>query len=135
MDVISPERWGRDHYSTLAYLGHVYHRDAGQIERDKMRCKESRRHMKGELARMIPEDGTRYPTRLQNGDELDDHDDYDCAYDLVAGGVLTDVGTGINPQFELTPKGLQVWSYLTRTRKTAGAMDTLTWAEVERAIS
>lgn len=136
MDVISPERWGRDHYSTLAYLGHVYHTHDGQIDRDKMRCKPSRRHMAGPTMAMLiavhPAD-ERYPTTLQGGQTLDDHDDYDCAYDLVAGGMLIDVGTGMHPQFELTPKGLRVWSHLTRTRKTVGAMDTLTWAEVEGA--
>jgi len=127
------EKWGRDHYSTFMYIGHAVHNPAlrGLVEKDKMRVKNSRRHMAGpSMAILMLKDTDRYPTRLQGGEDLHDHDDYDCADDLIAGGMLVETGTGFSRAYDLTPRGLQVWSYMIRTYPTAGSCDSITWREL-----
>lgn len=82
---ISPERWGRDHWSTLLYVDtrivdhhgllHVSQRDspAGPRGVDP--------HMRI---------GNEYPTRLLNPkSDLRGHTDYDCLADAIAAGYLT----------------------------------------------
>ena len=124
---VSPDRWGRDHWSTLSYLGHR-HGDWGDL--DKMRCKPGnpRTGAMGSLVQHLsPKE---YPTRLRDG-SLRGHDDYDCAADLVRAGLLVETGTGANPRFELTNPGAVVWAYVVKTRQTCGAMDSLSLDEVE----
>lgn len=130
--MIEPARWGRDHYSTFAYLGHVVHNPElqGHPDRRKMRCKPGNHKQDGLMALVFRD--AKYPTRLQGGVVLDDHDDWDCAADIVGAGLLVDVGSGMFPCFKLTERGLAVWSYIARTRPTAGSMDSLTWDEVCR---
>lgn len=97
--------FGKDHWSTFAYLETVTVDKHGRIDHDKMRT-HAVRHP-GEMARKSPvtqlvfsEDmGRNYPTRIKasvtpDADgrygalDLNDHDDYDCMADLEAAGLL-----------------------------------------------
>lgn len=123
---VAPEQFGRDHWSTLAYLGHVVHKSGGEPDRNKMRCKPGNPRM-GHIMAMVATGEDKYPTKLQGGAELFDHDDYDCADDLIAAGLMRNEGTGFFPVYDLTPPGLKLWSWLVRNYKSAGAMKAVEW--------
>jgi hypothetical protein len=91
-------RWGRDHWSTLAYVETrtVDHR--GTLNHDQMRV-DVARHPMFASARLHPlASADTYPTRLKSVKpgadgtwgvaELVDHDDYDCLYDAVCLGLV-----------------------------------------------
>jgi hypothetical protein len=91
-DRVPMERWGKDHWSTFAYLEVRIVDHKGRIAHDHMRC-HMRRHpaMHAAKRRAIafgPADGSQYPTKLRDG-ELPDHDDYDCVDDMIAAGLVT----------------------------------------------
>lgn len=86
-DYISIDRWGKDHWSTFAYL-ETRAVDRGLIDNRQMRC-NPRLHR--ELANtgfggVI--DGSKYPTRLRDGSEISNHDDWSCLEDMVAAGLI-----------------------------------------------
>lgn len=84
---VSPARWGKDHWSTLAYLETrtVDHR--GIIKNANMRCNARRHRPFANIAGGHLMDGASYPTRLNDGD-LPNHDDWDCAQDIAAAGYI-----------------------------------------------
>lgn len=59
-----------------------------------------------------PNDGSKYPTILRNGELLEGHDDWDCLDDAVKIGLLEDVGTGLNRTFKLTSEGRRIANLL-----------------------
>ena len=94
---ISPERFGKDHYSTLLYVEGRGVDHGGRLDHDHMRCDLSRHPVVAGAGRVAAAfgkpDGRAYPTMLrETGSEavhLSDHDDYDCLDDLGAAGWLT----------------------------------------------
>ena len=82
-EYISIDRWGKDHWSTLAYLETCAVDNRGLIDNRRMRT-HPRLHRElvgitfGEI-----QDGSQYPTRLREG-ELEKHDDWSCLEDMVA---------------------------------------------------
>ncbi len=84
-DFIQVERFGEDHWSTLAYVETVCVDRGGIIQPEKMRC-NARRHRT--FAHSLCFVSTKeYPTRLRDG-ELPKHDDWDCLQDLAEAGFL-----------------------------------------------
>ena len=100
------EDFGRDHWSAFAYL--------------ETRCVDHRghpdtRHMRADLKRhpgkghLLSNESTRpYPTRLRDGTEVHDHDDWDCVDDLEAVGLVRTKGTGTHPRWALTERGAEM---------------------------
>lgn len=90
-DRVPMERWGRDHWSTLAYLETRIVDYRGKIAHDHMRCHAGRHplmHAAKRRGRLFGSgDGSQYPTRLRDG-ELPNHDDYDCIDDMIAAGLV-----------------------------------------------
>lgn len=96
--------FGKDHWSTFAYVEDATVNNRGLLGHDQLRC-NSRRHpvfMAAKTFRLSDMDASRYPTRLkahtepdQDGGygttDLTDHDDYDCLFDLIAAGLLVPV--------------------------------------------
>lgn len=109
--------WGRDHWSTLAYLETRAVDHNGSIERMHMRCDP---HPHPGLAHIgwRTGHGSKYPTRLREG-ELQDHDDWSCMEDVEHAGLLENIGTGINPVVKLTDYGMIVCNAL-RNHKASG---------------
>ena len=102
-------QFGRDHWSVLAYLETVAVDNMGKIDRRKMRCHAGRHPFLanyGLMGNLM--DGSKYPTRLAGGVEQYDHDDWDCADDLVVAGLLLDVGFTVEPAYELTELGFEI---------------------------
>ena len=68
--------------------------------------------------------GKKYPTRLTGGEELPDHDDWDCCEDLEEAGLLKTEGSGINPVYGLTDLGWEVLKHLTAFKNSGGSFGT-----------
>lgn len=118
-DPVPMELWGKDHWSTFAYLETVCVDYKGAIDKRRMRC-STRRHPGWALSSSILD--TEYPTRLRGKVELSDHDDYDCIEDMEAAGLLKWIGTSTHPGIvTLTNKGKQLAGRL-RAHKMNGGM-------------
>jgi hypothetical protein len=119
---VSIEKFGRDHWSTFAYIETLCIDNGGRPDNRRMRCDVKRHPQYGhDVAALMP---GRYPTRLRGGEERDDHDDWDCADDLEAAGLIKIHGTGIFLFFEMTDRGWQIAAALRAhraTKKTSGA--------------
>lgn len=103
-DHIPINRWGRDHWSTLAYLETRIVGHRGVIQREHMRCDPALHpHLAHEGSRM----GSPAPTRLADG-EVSSHDDWSCQDDAEAEGLIQNVGTGLYRRYVLTDKGRPV---------------------------
>ena len=102
---VSPDRWGKDHWSTFAYIEGrcVDHRGIPQ----PMNIQTNQNRHPGMGNNLNGED---YSIRLANGEELpgDQYDEWDCLDDMEAYGLLENVGTGINRRYRLTDTGKRI---------------------------
>lgn len=81
---IAPERWGRDHWSTLLYVDTRIVDHHGLLSALRQ---DSHLGPKGRDPHMRMDH--KYPTRLMNPEmELRGHTDYDCLADAIAAGYL-----------------------------------------------
>lgn len=93
---VDMKRFGRTHWNLLRYLSSV---PGGRPDPGDMRC-NPRSHPSYAVRR----GSVSHDTRLVDG-KAEDHDDWDCADDLVAAGLLARrPGPGI-PAYDLTPAG------------------------------
>ena len=74
--VIEITQWGKDHWSTFAYL-ETLAVDKQPINFMKMRCNTSRHPLMDH-----GHDARKYPTKLAGNEVQDDHDDWDCLHDM-----------------------------------------------------
>lgn len=120
------EHFGRDHWTTLAYLETCCVDYEGVPQREKMRCDPDRHPMLACFEHAVLYAGNggtkKYPTRLRNGVDLHDHDDWDCALDLEVAGLLERAGTGANPVFRMTDEGYRVCAAIRRHRAEGGSI-------------
>ena len=72
-EVVPPTDWGKDHWSTLAFLETAAVDNKGLVQNAHMRA-HPRLHPKYAHTGSTGE----YPTRLKDGFELKDHDDWSC---------------------------------------------------------
>lgn len=113
---ISPEKWGKDHFSTLLYLETRVVDHGGVIRGEQMRGRDSG-----------------YPCKLRSGERLN-HGDLDCIEDMREAGLVT--GGGRNKPykpFQLTESGWRLAHLLRRHRgegktKTLPSVETVLWA-------
>ena len=84
-DYVSVDRWGSDHWSTLAYAETRAVDHDGLIDNGKMRCDPRlHRHF---AAEHHMQSSKKYPTRLRDG-ELEKHDDWSCLEDAAKAGLI-----------------------------------------------
>jgi hypothetical protein len=111
-------RFGKDHWSTFAYVETCAVDHEGQLEPRRMRCDENRHpqfvHIRG---------GTP-PTRLKGDEVLSDHDDWDCLDDCEIAGLVKNVGTGLIRVYQLTPLGQKIASDLRIHKQKGGTFST-----------
>lgn len=112
---ISIEKFGRDHWSTFAYIETRIVDYMGVLDKRHMRCDIDRHPFFAHEGSK----GEKHPTRLLGGELAESHDDWDCIDDLVEAGLLEWNGTGVNPIFQLTEKGQSIAATL-RTYKVKG---------------
>ncbi len=80
------EKWGEDHWSTLAYLETCAVDQHGNIDNRRMRC-NPRLHRGFTHSASFSGNPDAYPTQLHSGVEHN-HDDWSCAEDMVASGLI-----------------------------------------------
>ena len=113
-------KFGKDHWSTFAYIETRIVDYRGEPDKNHMRCDKDRHPAH---VHMGTTDDKKYPTRLKGGTELYDHDDWDCLDDLVEASLLAEPpewGTGLYPVYELTQTGVQVAAQLRDHRANKG---------------
>lgn len=110
------ENWGKDHWSTFAYVETlaVEHKGIAIPEPCMMRTNNGKHGYMGN-----PIDGNKYPTILKNNDVVLGHDDWDCLDDMLKNELLVDIGTDLYRSFKLTEKGRRVANLL-REHKAGG---------------
>lgn len=109
---ITPALFGRDHWATLLYIESRCVDNDGVLAHESMRC-SLRRHP------LLSARHHREPcssTRLRGDQPISDHDDWDCAEDMVRAHWLLEVGTSASPQYALTLTGWLVAGMLRRFR-------------------
>lgn len=97
------EKFGKDHWSTFAYLECRVVDNEGMPNRTQMRC-DPDRHPAFAHSSSLGEP-RKYPTRIADGESLDNHDDWDCVDDMEAVGLVKIDGTGVFPVWSLTDYG------------------------------
>ena len=121
---IKMENWGKDHWSTFAYVETLCVEGIGGVgipDKNKMRCDSSKHPgLIGSTNNMLGlyDDKTTYPTRLKTG-EINNHDDWDCIDDMEEYGLIKTMGTGMNPAYLLTKIG-SIVSHEIRVHKANG---------------
>lgn len=135
--VIPPSRWGRDHWSTFAYVETCCVDHGGRLAIRRMRC-HPRVH------RLLAHEGSGGhcpPTRLADGAEVERHDDWSCVEDAVAADLLSMDDEGAvtrtrpkSPRFTLTSRGLQVAASLRAHLAAGGATETFRWVESAESV-
>jgi hypothetical protein len=84
---LSIDQWGKDHWSTLAYIESRCVDHGGVLKNANMRTHVGRHPLFVARGFGTPGDGSRYPT-IHKGGEMADHDDWDCLYDMVQAGLI-----------------------------------------------
>lgn len=107
--------FGKDHWSTFAYVETLCVDGDGSPDKRRMRCVDARHPFYGH-----GHDATAYPTRLKGDKTIVGHDDWDCVIDLIQVGLLEDVGSEINPRFAMTLRGHVVAGLLRRWKANGG---------------
>lgn len=122
--VVPPEQWGKDHWSTFAYIAHwcVQYGEkgfavSGRRHRRQMRVDSEIHPFLAHLPGHCP------PTILRAGTR-ERHDDYSCADDMEAAGLIRWEGTGANPVFYMTDLGLEVAAALNAHKTEGGTFAT-----------
>lgn len=114
------ENFGKDHWSTFAYINTLGFE--GKPDLRRMRCNR-KRHPLLAFYTGVPEIDRgeyRYPTRLKGGGLLHDHDDWDCVDDLERAGLVENVGTGVNPVLRVTEAGHRIWRAICEHKSRGG---------------
>ena len=114
-------KFGKDHWSTFAYIETRIIDYGGKPCRDHMRTDRDR-HPKLVGPRVFVCDSApniKYPTILKDGTSLVDHDDWDCLEDCEHAGLLKTSGT-VNRTYTLTEEGRQVAGQLREHKSTGG---------------
>ena len=121
---IEMERWGKDHWSMLAYVESLCVDSLDGIGVPDFRRVQTNlnRHPGLAVAGLSGfHDGAKYGIRLYGGEELPgpDYDEWDCIDDLECEGLIEIHGTGIHPAYVMTVKGQRLAGIL-RAHKAAG---------------
>jgi hypothetical protein len=106
------EVW-RDHWSLLLYLEDRALNNRGTVDRRCLRCCPARHPTQENGILWWPSSGTRMPDGSRPDPE---HDDWDCAEDLLGLGLLERGGPGSQAVFHLTGTGWAVAAALRRAR-------------------
>lgn len=114
------EQWGRDHWSTFAYIDTRCVDFKGIPDPRRMRCDPD---LHPHLAH-AGSSGPKYPTRLRGGVERHGHDDWSCLDDAEAEGLLENIGTGLHRQYKLTHRGRALVHLLRAHKHQGGGFDT-----------
>ena len=109
-NIIPMSKWGRDHWSTFAYIGSIQADRGGRPTLSRMRCHPRIHTSRDDRLRGLTVTRDSWSkTRLKDGSEINDHDDWSCVDDMEAAGLVEQNGTGLSPILDLTPIGWEVY--------------------------
>lgn len=111
--MIPMEKWGRDHWSTLAYLETRCVDYDGKVKNENLRC-DSDLHPNFAHSLSMGFGDRKYPTRLVDGTKVENHDDWSCIEDFIDAKLVIWKGTGLFPIFELTDLGWEIAGQIRR---------------------
>ena len=102
---VEPHRWGKDHWSTFAYIETCCVDNRGIPDPQRLTTNHDRHSNMGN-----PRDGSAYSIRLANGEELpgDAYDEWDCLDDFEDCALLENIGTDLNRRYRLTETGKMI---------------------------
>ena len=142
-DYIEIDRWGKDHWSTLAYLECRVVDNKGIVDNLQMRCNPRlHRGFTNILPMGAIVDGSNYPTILNDG-ETEKHDDWSCLEDMVATGLIIAIYRvkksaefvgHMEARIKLTELGLQVSRMLRAHKADGGTFTTFRMTKDELTI-
>jgi hypothetical protein len=131
-DYIPSAVWGKDHWTTLAYVETVATDCAGFQVGSDARMRTNRRHFRVMQDCLKPRrakaggiglvmDPVAHATRLNDGQTVEGHDDWNCVQDLANEGLFNLDASGVEPgiTLHLSTKG-QAWCAKLRSHKQAG---------------
>jgi len=122
-EYIPVEVWGKDHWSTLAYIDALMVDHKGKFEmKGDARMRSNRRHFRlmptPNGVTMSPEHGS----RLLDGSIVAGHDDWCCVQDFANAGLLNRTPEQLEPGvvFKLSTKGNELVERLRVHKKNGG---------------
>jgi hypothetical protein len=118
------EDFGRDHWSTFAYIETRVVDYRGVPDKRHLRCN----HARHPLFAHEGGDAAKYPTRMKLNKQLFEHDDWDCLDDLEDVGLIENVGSGVNRVYALTDLGRSAGSLLRAHKGQGGKYDDFVFA-------
>lgn len=119
-DPIPVSRWGRDHWSTFAYIASRVVDYDGRPVKASLLCDPKRHPIHAHFGSTL---GPPSPTRLKDG-ELADHDDWDCLDDAEAAKLVLVSNRGVFPIYALTDYGRTVDAALRAHKAAKGTFAT-----------
>lgn len=100
--MIDVKLFGKDHWSTFAYVETCCVDNRGFLDNRRLRINETKRPIRSNGLGWQQSWGT----RLKDHSTPDpNHDDIDCLNDLENVGLIESIGTLLNPRYKLTDKG------------------------------
>lgn len=127
------ELWGKDHWSTLAYLETVQVDHKMLMMHSDARMRQNRRHFRilGARRPALPMQ-REHGSRLNDGSYVPGHDDWNCVQDMAHAGLLSinsdDLGPGV--VFTLVARGLALAHELRIYKANGGNFQTFKPAEL-----
>ena len=128
MNKIPIEKFGKDHWSLLAYIETRCVDNQRELDLRHLRC-NIKTHPSVALPQHNLEPGVSslyypYGTRLNDATVVDEHDDHDCIEDLVETDLVEVQGTGIRPICTMTERGYQFVAALRKHKCEGGSCGT-----------
>lgn len=119
MTHVPREKWGKDHWSTFAYLETRCVDYKGELDRQHLRIDPDLHPGLAHRGSM----GKKYPTRLKDGEEVQNHDDMSCLDDIEQQGLIIAIGTGMH-LYSITDKGSEIARQLRKHKSNGGSFAT-----------
>lgn len=144
-DLIPPEFWGKDHWTTLAYVESVMTDCGGfQLGADS-RMRTNRRNFRVMSEFPTPKRSgsetfgatgfypSQSPTRLNNDTDVEGHDDWNCLEDMAAIGLFDVSGLHLEPKkvIHLSLTGQKVSAALRAHKQAGNSFSTFSLSAVE----
>lgn len=134
-DFIPVDLWGKDHWSTFAYLETRAVDNNGVIKNVHMRCNP---RLHSGFAHAGSFMGGDYPTIIKGGKKVERHDDWSCVEDMIVAGLITvqvhqiapaDCMECIEAKVSFTDLGALVAAALRRHKMVGGTFSNFEWKE------
>lgn len=128
--MVKEQQFGKDHWSTLAFLETQIVDRTLPIDLRRMRVNDSKRGFSNGNMNIFPSDKSihkwidEWSTELKDGSLSSGHDDIDVVDDLEKFGYLNNNGTHINIIPKLTEKGLKVCNAIRKHKGEGGSFAT-----------